>query len=108
MTYNTLFMWTTAGFALMACLLTMDRYARTKALRHHERARAIGHLHNACVKAEMMVQTYHLDARQTRHVMRYIDLMEHTHLKLGLGVTCRFDRLRQSLIRNSKGLQVVV
>lgn len=96
------------GFTLYALSIVMSDRAKLRALRHHERARAIGHLNNAYARAEMMVQHPGLTPLQMHQVRGYIDLMEQSHRKLGLGATCRFDRLRQSLIRNNRSVRVVV
>lgn len=108
MTHESLFILATAGFALMLAFWAVDAYNRRQALKHHARAKAFGQLRNAYARAEMMVQHTGLAPGQRLSVDRYIDLAEQAHHNLGLGHTDRFARLRQTRIRNSHGLRVVV
>lgn len=108
MTYQSLFMLATAGFAVTATFFALDRYQRTRARADHYRAKLRGQITQAYVKAEKMVQHRGLTHGQRLQVWRYLDILEAAHKGLRLGRTERFNRLRQTLIRNNRGVRVVV
>lgn len=108
MTYQSLFMLATAGFTLMATFFLLERYERNRARSDHYRAKLRGHVLRAYVKAEKMVQHRDLTPEQTAQVYSYLDILETAHRNAGFGSTERFNRLRQTLIRNNRGVRVVV
>lgn len=108
MTHESLFILATTGFALMLAFYLVDRYNQRQAQRHHLRAKCRGQIVNGYARAEMMVQHRDLTPEQVRTVDGYITALEKAHHSLGLGHTCRFARLRQTLTRNSHGLRVIV
>lgn len=108
MTENSLFILGTAGLTLMGLFFWLDRRNLRTASRHHTYAKLRGQIVNGYARAEMMVQHRDLTPEQVRTVDDYITALEKAHHSLGLGHTCRFARLRQTLTRNSHGLRVIV
>lgn len=108
MSYQSLFMLATAGFVVTATFLLLDRVQRERARGDHYRAKLRGQITRAYIKAEKMVQHRGLTVEQRAQVQSYIDVLEKAHCTLGLGPTQRFERLRQTLVRNNNRVSVVV
>jgi len=107
-TYESLFILATTGFALMGLCVCIDRCDFRHAVLAHARAKRLGYIANGYHKAARMVLHVGMTPERRALVDRYIDLLEQAHYALGLEPTTQFDRLRQALIRNNLWLRVVV